>query len=207
MRPRKFSQGSQKNALGASRTHGPLFSISAAKDGVTYSMASEALIGFVGVLLGSSSTAMLTVYRERLVSRRERDARQHQREQEREDRRNAFQRESILGLQDAVSDLLSALFEEQDRQLKQMDRTNKWPAREWETQTAIGWQDAEFRLQISKARVFDKNFRNLAGEIRRLAMQSIWASSIDEAKVLNIPLEQKHERFNDMVADSLPELY
>jgi hypothetical protein len=37
-------------------------------------MAAEALYGFIGVLLGSATTALLTVYRERLVSTREREA-------------------------------------------------------------------------------------------------------------------------------------
>jgi hypothetical protein len=43
-------------------------------------MAAEAVFGLVGVLLGSASTSVLTVYRERLVGRREREARDHQRE-------------------------------------------------------------------------------------------------------------------------------
>jgi hypothetical protein len=73
-------------------------------------MASEAIFGFIGVLLGSATTAILTIYREQLVSRREREARQHQRQQDHKDRRDAFQRESIVALQDAVSDLVKALF-------------------------------------------------------------------------------------------------
>ena len=53
-------------------------------------MAADAVYGFVGVLLGSVTTASLTVYRERLVSSREREARQQQREQDRKDQRDAF---------------------------------------------------------------------------------------------------------------------
>ena len=66
--------------------------------GTLSSMAAEALYGFVGVLLGSGSTAMLTVYRERLISRREREALQHQREQDRKNQRDTFQRQSLLAL-------------------------------------------------------------------------------------------------------------
>jgi hypothetical protein len=68
-------------------------------------MAAEAVFGVVGVLLGSVSTSVVAVYRERLVGRRDREARDHQREQESKARREAFQRESVLALQDAVADL------------------------------------------------------------------------------------------------------
>jgi hypothetical protein len=40
-------------------------------------MAAEAVYGFIGVLLGSATTAVLTVHRERLVSTREREAIRH----------------------------------------------------------------------------------------------------------------------------------
>jgi hypothetical protein len=170
-------------------------------------MAAEAVFGFIGVLLGSASTAVLTVYRERLVSRRERDARHHQREQERKDQRDVFQRESLLALQDAVSDLVKAVFTEQDRMLQEMARTNSWPARQWETPTATGWVDAELRLQVSRARIFREDLRTLAGDLRAVAMKSVWAGSLDEARQLNPQLEQLHERFNDLMSQVLPELY
>jgi hypothetical protein len=170
-------------------------------------MAAEAVYGFVGVLLGSVSTAALTVYRERLVSGREREAREHQREQDRKDRRDAFQRESLLALQDAVSDLIKAVFNEQDRMIEERERTGTWPARQWETPTATGWEDAELRLQASRARVFDPAARDLAGDIHAVARNAVWAKSIDEAKEQNRGIRQKHKRFNDRVADLLPELY
>jgi cell division protein FtsL len=66
-----------------------------------------AIYGLIGVLLGSATTVVLTVYQERRVSTREREARQHRREQDREDQRNAFQRQSLVDLQDAVSDLVN----------------------------------------------------------------------------------------------------
>jgi cell division protein FtsL len=53
----------------------------------------------IGVLLGSATTVIVTVYQERWVSVREREARQHQREQDRKDQRDTFQRQSLLALQ------------------------------------------------------------------------------------------------------------
>jgi hypothetical protein len=147
------------------------------------------------------------VYRETVTSRRERDAREHQRVQERQDQRDTFQRQSLLALQDAVSDLVKSVFNEQDRMLKEMQRTSSWPARKWETPTATGWEDADLRLQVSRARVFNEELRELAREIHEAAKESVWASSLDEAKDLNPRLEQGHQRFNDLVAKELPGLY
>lgn len=171
------------------------------------SMTASAVYGFIGVLLGSATTAVLTVYRERLLSTREREAREHQSQQDLEDQRNTFQRQSLLALQDAVSDLLKALFNEQDRMLEEMRRTGERPARRWETPTAIGWEDADLRLKVFRARVFDKKLRDLANEIHEAAEESVWASSSDKAKKLSRRIKQGNESFNDLVANTLPELY
>jgi cell division protein FtsL len=162
-----------------------------------------AIYGLIGVLLGSATTVVLTVYQERRVSTREREARQHRREQDREDQRNAFQRQSLVDLQDAVSDLVKAVFKEQDRMLTEMGQTGNWPARQWETPTATGWVDAELRLQVFRARVFDEVLRDIARKIRALGMESVWASHADEAKALGGPLEQEHARFNELIANAL----
>jgi len=127
--------------------------------------------------------------------------------QERQDQRDTFQRQSLLALQDAVSDLVKAVFNEQDRMLKEMGQTGSWPARQWETPTATGWEDAELRLQVSSARVFDKQLQDQAREVHAAAKESVWASSLDQAKDLNSRLEDGHQRFNDLVAKALPELY
>jgi hypothetical protein len=170
-------------------------------------MTASAVYGFIGVLLGSATTAVLTVYHELVTGRRERDAREHERAQQLQDQRDAFQRQSLLALQDAVSDLVKAVFNEQDRMLAEMQRTGSWPARRWETPTATGWEDAELRLQASRARVFDDGLRDLTREIHAVAKKAIWASGLDEAKDLNPQLEQGYQHFNDLVARALPRLY
>ena len=87
----------------------------------------------------------------------------------------------------------------------EMGQTGKWPARQWETPTATGWVDAELRVQVSRARVFDEGLRDIARNIRALGMQSVWASHADEAKALGGPLEQENERFNEKIANGLRE--
>jgi|SRR5215472_9454078 len=65
-------------------------------------MASQAIFGFIGVILGSLTTSVLTIYRERLATRRELTIRDQQYERDRKAARDTFQRESILALQSAV---------------------------------------------------------------------------------------------------------
>jgi hypothetical protein len=166
-----------------------------------------AIFGFVGVLLGSLTTSVLAVYRERLTTRREQDARDAQYERDRKTARDTFQRDSILALQTAISDLIRAVYQEQDRVLAEFGRTGQWPARQWETPTATGWSDAVLRLELARARVFDDQLRTLAAELRALAGDSIWAASLDEARQLSDGIEPLQVRFNEVVTGILPSLY
>jgi len=78
---------------------------------------SSAVFGLVGVILGSLSTSISTIYRERLTTHREQLARDEQYQRDRKAVRDAFQRESILALQTAISDLIRAAYQELDRSL------------------------------------------------------------------------------------------
>ncbi|TDT97308.1 hypothetical protein EDD99_5426 [Streptomyces sp. 846.5] len=91
----------------------------AARQGV----AVNAVFGFVGVLLGSLTTSILTIYKERITGRRETAARDEQFGRDRQASRDAFQHESVLALQTAVTDVIKAAYDEMDRLLAQLDRT------------------------------------------------------------------------------------
>jgi hypothetical protein len=65
---------------------------------------SAAVWGFLGVALGGVLTGGISLWREQLVTRREREARQAERVQLRQDARDAFQRDAIITLQDALRD-------------------------------------------------------------------------------------------------------
>jgi hypothetical protein len=170
-------------------------------------MNASAILALVGVLVGSVLATVAPVLQERVISKREHRIREAQRRQDRQDQRDAFQRQSLRALQYAVSDLVKAVFREQDRMLKELRRTDSWPARQWETPTATGWVDAELRLQVSRAQVFNEPLRDLASEIHEVAKKSVWASSPDEAENLGAQLEQGHQRFHDLVAKEFPNLY
>jgi hypothetical protein len=79
------------------------------------------------------TTSVLTIYRERLATRREITIRDQQYERDRKASRDAFRRESILALQSAVFDVIKAVYDELDRMLTEVRETGQWPARQWET--------------------------------------------------------------------------
>jgi hypothetical protein len=168
---------------------------------------SSAVFGLVGVLLGSFSTSILTIYRERLTTRREQAARDEQYERDRKAARDTFQRDSILALQSAISDLIRAAHQELDRVLAELKQTGDWATRTWETPTATGWSDAVLRLELAQARVFDDRLRSLATELRHLAGKSIWADSLTVSKRHSEQMEPVYLQFNEVITNILPSLY
>lgn len=170
-------------------------------------MPAEALFGFLGVLLGTLSTSVLTIYKERLTTKREAELRDRHYEGERQLARDAFQRDSILALQAAVVDLLRSVHAELDRIIAIQKQSRQWPTRQWETPTAVGWSEAVLSLELSRARVFDDELWSLAAEVRTTAGDSIWAKSLEETREFSERLEPLQVRFNEAVARVLPSLY
>ncbi|MFG2732155.1 hypothetical protein [Streptomyces canus] len=159
----------------------------------------SAIFGFVGVLIGSLITSVLTIYKDRLAARHEIKIRDEQYERDRQVARDAFQRESTLALQTAVSNLFKAVYEELDRMLAELHESGSWPTRQWETPTAKGWSEAvlQLQLQLSAARVHDEGLRELAKEIQRVAGDAIWASDLATSRQHCERLEPLHVRLND----------
>jgi hypothetical protein len=166
-----------------------------------------AIFGFIGVIFGSISTAVLTIYKERITSRREIELRDRQYERDRKTARDVFQRDSILALQTSVTSLISAAYDELDRLLVLFRDTGTWEARTWDTPTAKEWTATLLSLENARARVFDDDLRMIAVELREQAGKSIWAESRESAEEYSKPLEALNGRFNDAVRRALPPLY
>ena len=62
----------------------------------------ETALPFLGVILGAAIAGGVSLWREQVVTGRERAARQAEREQRRKDERDAFQRDTLLALQDTI---------------------------------------------------------------------------------------------------------
>ena len=166
-----------------------------------------AVFGFVGVIFGSISTAMLTIYKERLSGRREIDLRDRQYVRERQTAREVFQRDSILALQSAITTMIGTAYDELDRLIAEYRETGVWRARSWETPTAKDWSANLLSLEAARARVFDDELRSLAQELRDAAGKSVWADSRESAEESSKPLGALNRAFNEGVHRSLPSLY
>ncbi|MFE4422009.1 hypothetical protein [Streptomyces sp. NPDC056817] len=170
-------------------------------------VAADAVFGFVGVVLGSLTTSALTIYKERIAGSREAAARDQQFERDRKAARDVFQRDSVLALQAAVTDLIKAAYDEMDRLLAELQETGEWTARVWETPTAAGWSAAVLSLEMAQARVFDDEIRALATELRVAAGESVWANDVEKCKQASRQLESLQIQFHGAVARVLPTLY
>lgn len=166
-----------------------------------------AIFGFIGVVVGTISTAALTIYKEQVTSRREIEARSAQYERDRRTAREVFQRDSILALQAAITSLVGAAYDELDRLLVEYRETGIWRARTWETPTAKDWSSALLSLEAASARVFDDELRTLAQKLREQAGRSVWADARESAETHSKPLEELNRSFNDAVRRALPSLY
>jgi hypothetical protein len=170
-------------------------------------VAVEVIVGFVGVLVGSLTTSALTIYKERFASRHELAVRDLQYERQRRAERDVFQRDSVLALQAAVTDLMKAVHHELDRMLRVAHETGRWPSRTWETPTAVGWSAAVLELESARARVFDDELRSLADQLRTVAGESVWAGSLEAAQERSERLEPLSAQLNAAVMRILPALY
>jgi hypothetical protein len=72
----------------------------------------DTIFGFIGVVFGSISTASLTIYKERVTSRREIEQRDRQYHRDQATVRDVYQRDGVLALQTAVTSLISAAYAE-----------------------------------------------------------------------------------------------
>jgi hypothetical protein len=167
----------------------------------------SAIFGFVGVLLGSLTTSILTIYKDRLAARHEIELRDRQYERDRKAARDTFQTESTCALQAAVSDLIKSVHDELDRQLTESRRSGAWPARKWETPTAKGWSEAVLKLELSRARVLDQELRSCAERMRTNAGDAIWAPDLATARQLSEQLEPLQIQFNEKAAQLFEELF
>jgi hypothetical protein len=153
---------------------------------------SEAWFGFLGVIVG----AVVSLLGEQFATRREREARQALRHQERTDRRDTFQRETILALQDALAEFLPLVL---------LLRPKPGPP-----PTNLLLENAEvselhWRINMLSARLFDDELRSLVkslrDEIRRTALEADLDAMETRAREANRLTNQMYDRMNTLLRE------
>lgn len=141
----------------------------------------QAALTLLGVILGAAIAGGISLWQVQLVTRREREARQELRERERRDRRDAFQRETLLGVQDAVTDLWNATVAVYDQGASETRGGGSWPRRPDPILLPPEWSEANGRLLKLAARVFDRELWKLLVELQTQSLQTVTAETRDEA--------------------------
>jgi hypothetical protein len=112
---------------------------------------SEAWFGFLGVIVG----AVVSLLGEQFTTRREREARKAVGEQERKDGRDAFQRETILALQEAIAQFWQSVM------IARIEAAGQPLA-------LLGSAEAQalhLRINMLRARIFDDELRGVVKEV------------------------------------------
>jgi hypothetical protein len=156
----------------------------------------SAIAGALGVAAGALISSVGVVLRERLVDRRERDAQQELRKQALKDQHDAFQRETILNLQDAIGQLWSLSADAYNQASRQRAASGEWP------QTVLtdlpDLNKVSQRVKALGARVFDEELRGLTGKVVRGVWAGIevsdWSRQPVHMTAALEPLNQLHER-------------
>jgi len=140
-----------------------------------------AVIGFLGVIVGAVVTGYVTLRQTQLATQHEREAQQMLREQERKDRRDAFQRETLLALQDAVEDIREITYREYGRRLAIWKHDRRWPSRPPGEPLPKDWSDADARANKLWARVLDVDLASMVQDFCHTAGLAVTAQTQDRA--------------------------
>ena len=154
-----------------------------------------AVIGLLGALVGGLVTGGVTLMRERLLAKREREARERARERELEDRRHAFQRESLLALQEALRELANARNDDYEQRRGGTHTTGSWKRLQENELFSKELRVARARCWEFHARIFDEEARTLVAEIINRSRDVPKASSVEEAAGIIDEINRLYHRF------------
>ena len=167
----------------------------------------SAIAGAVGVAAGALISSVGVLLRERLVNRRERDAQQELRKQALKDQRDAFQRETILNLQDAIGQLWSLSADAYNQAARKRATSGEWP------RTVItdlpDLNKVSQRVKALGARVFDEELRELTAQVTRKVWTGIevsdWSQQPEHMEAAREPLNQLHEQAHRLLKSLYPD--
>jgi hypothetical protein len=164
---------------------------------------SEAVIGFLGVLIGAIIAGAVTLLGEQFALKREREARQAERDQQWQDRHDTFQLNTLLALQDAVSAMRKAVYADFERKTEFMAEHQVWLSGV-SVLLPKDWAEADDLLIRLKVRVDDDNLQMLVEQYREV---SSWAMTAEEQSVadsqstaVSVRLEEINARIGTLLS-------
>jgi hypothetical protein len=167
----------------------------------------QAVLGFVGVVLGGAIVGGVALRQVQLVTDREREARQVERELARKDARDVFQRQTVLALQDAVADLLRMVVHLHDEAVNAEEKTGHWSAPSRFDELPADFEEHFVCVQGLRARVFDDGLRRLVAELNTAALGALHAGDREHAADLMVGLTETDEQLQERLHVLLNELF
>jgi hypothetical protein len=164
-----------------------------------------AVAGATGVIAGSLVSSVGVVLRERVVGRREREAQQALRHQQLADQRAAFQRDTILALQDGLGELWALSADAYNRAAATRAKTGEWPPPEQADLPTLNTVSA--RITALRARVFDDDLRLLVRELQTSLWSAVEASDWSEQEERMVAARDPMNRMQERVHLLLNELF
>jgi hypothetical protein len=128
------------------------------------------------------------------------------REQERTDRREAFERETLLALQDAISDMRKVTLQDYKRKVVMMEKRGSWPQPSIGLLLTIGWSQADDRMLALRARILDDELQKLVEGFGDATTLAITAQSQSDADEWIVQAGSRLGEVNRRIGEVLPRL-
>jgi hypothetical protein len=146
----------------------------------------QAALTFLGVILGAAIAGGVSLWQARLTTEREREARREIRELERKDRLDAFQRDNLIALQDAIAKLWPMVL------TMSTDSAEPGPLYRSPEASGLYW-----RIHTLRSRIFDDELRAVVGDLQRELSRT--------ASAADLVLLEKHVSEGDRLTKQMNE--
>ena len=140
-----------------------------------------------------------------MVGRRERETQEALRQQQLADQRAAFQRDTVLALQDAIGELWALSADGYNRAATIRAETGTWPAPE--ATDLPNLNTASARITALRARVFDDELRHLVRELQTSIWSAIEVLDWSEQPQRMVAARDPMNRTQDRISVLLKELF
>jgi hypothetical protein len=158
------------------------------------------------VLLGAIIAGGVSLWREQVVTTRERVAREAERQLRRKDVRDTFQRETLLALQDAIENLRTATFAEWGRRQEGPSKPyGAWAA--GDDRFYQDWRASYVPVKKLWARIFDSELRSLVQDLYNGCIDALTSTGLVRASEKIVGINELVDRVENRIAVLLPDLY
>jgi hypothetical protein len=167
----------------------------------------QAVLVFIGVVLGGAIAGGVTLWLVQLTTHREREARQAEQEMARKDARDVFQRDTVLAFQDAVADLLRMVVDLHDEAIQAEEKNGYWPVPRHLDELPASFDEHFASVQGLRARVFDEELRRLVAELNMSVLGAVRAGDRASAAHTINGLRDRNEQLQERIHTLLKELF